>query len=72
MVTFMIVVITLAVVLLFVLFYFLNKRVDDMGNRFGTIYANVDLLHKNQEELLAQNLRMYQENVKKDKEQRRK
>lgn len=67
MLTTIIVVITLAVILLFVLFFFLNKRVDDMGRRMGTIYANVDILHKNQEELLAQNLRMFQTNAKKDK-----
>lgn len=58
---------TILVSLLFVLFYFLNKRVDDLGKRMGTIYANVDILHKNQEELLAQNLRMFHGNRKEEK-----
>ena len=56
-----------AVSFLFVLFYFLNKRVNNIGRRMGTLYANIDITHKNQEELLAQNLRMFHDNRKKDK-----
>jgi uncharacterized protein YoxC len=52
---------------LFVLFYFLNKRVNNIGRRMGTLYANIDIIHKNQEELLAQNLRMFHDTRQKDK-----
>lgn len=60
----------LIVIILCVLFYFLNRRVDGLGKRMGTVYANVDLLHKNQEELLAQNLRIFHDTKKKDKERK--
>jgi hypothetical protein len=33
----------------------------------GTLYANIDIIHKNQEELLAQNLRMFHDTRQKDK-----
>lgn len=65
MATIMIVLLTLAVGLLGALFYFLHRRVEDMGRRLGNIYANMDVVHKNQEELLAQNLRMFHEQKEK-------
>lgn len=63
----MLVVLTLAVGLLITLFFFLNKRMEKLGDRMGIVYANIDVLHKNQEELLAQNLRMFHDNRQKEK-----
>lgn len=62
--------ITFFVIILFVLFYFLNRRLEDMGSKMRIVFSNIDIIHKNQEELLAQNLRMFHENKQKDKERR--
>lgn len=67
MMTIMLVLLTFAVGLLGVLFWFLHKKIENMGDRMGTIYANIDVLHKNQEELLAQNLRMFHDSRQKEK-----
>ena len=42
----------------------MHNRLQDMADRLQTIYANLDIVHKNQEELLAQNLRVMNENKK--------
>jgi hypothetical protein len=56
--------ITVFVILQYILFFKLHQRLQDYGERMKNIYANVDVLHKNQEELLAQNLRVMNENKK--------
>jgi predicted Holliday junction resolvase-like endonuclease len=63
----MIVFITIFVIVLFGLFYFLHQRVEDLGRKIGIIYSNIDVIHQNQEELLSQNLRMFHENKQKDR-----
>jgi hypothetical protein len=70
MMTLAIVVITLIVVSQGVLFYFLHKRVEDLGRKMGIVYSNIDIIHKNQEELLAQNLRMFHDKSKKAKDRK--
>jgi len=70
MMTLAIVVITLIVIVLSVLFFFLHKRVEDLGRKMGLVYSNIDIMHKNQEELLAQNLRMFHDKNKKTKDRK--
>jgi hypothetical protein len=62
----MIVLLTIYVGFLSVLFFFLHQRMEKFADKMGTLYANIDILHKNQEELLAQNLRMFHDNRQKD------
>lgn len=64
---FVIIFLTLVVSILGVLFYFLHKRVEDMAHKLTIVYANLDNVHKNQEELLAQNLRMFHDRREENK-----
>jgi len=70
MMTLAIVVITLIVVLQGVLFFFLHKRVEALVFKLGIIFSNIYIIHKNQEELLAQNLRMFHDKSKKSKDRK--
>lgn len=62
--TIILLVIAIVAIVLSVLFFFLHKRVEDMASKLMIVYDNIDLLHKNQEELLAQNLKMFHDSKK--------
>lgn len=55
---------TIVVIVLCIIFFFLHARVENLSDRLKVIYSNIDIIHKNQEELLAQNLRMFHEKGK--------
>lgn len=57
MTTLMIMVLTLAVGLLSTLFYFLDKRQQDLTRKFNIIAKNIDLLHENQKHILANQIK---------------